>query len=479
MMKRRIRHIIYVLIILGGKLTAQPHTFKTTYPNPNEREGRSVVQLQRGGFLLCGTDGGFTSGSSDLMLIKTRPNGLQEWSKNYGGSDTESGVSVFEDSILHHFIASGISNTQENAYQAFIVCTDSLGNMLWQKSYGGSGWDGLKGSMYMDSLHYLFWGFTSDSSGTKPWVFQTDTAGTITWQKTYSTNLFEEIYSIDMMGDSALYACGHKKISDTISNIVLAKLHLTGDTVWVKTFHSLYDEKASDIEISDNGNIWVLGYTKNAPQGNENFYLITCAPNGDSLFTVSQGSYDKEFGITVAESTEGYIALSGQTEGPGYVQIYTYMVNPFGFYHAATTYLAPLSSAPPGNYQARVYDIKGTRDSGYVMACSLFNQLLQKNEPYLIKTDRMGNALTHTKLLAPDKKNHGFYPNPGNEIICLLGAQKAIKTVRIFDTAGIERFRESNPGNCINIRELSPGFFTTEITMHDGTIEVHRLVITK
>jgi hypothetical protein len=479
MMKRRVPHTIYVLIILVGNLTAQPITFKTTYPNPNEREGRSVVQLKRGGFLLCGTDGGFTSGSSDLMLIKTRPNGLQEWSKNFGGNDTESGVSVFEDSVLHHFIASGVTNTQENAYQAFVVCTDTMGNMLWQKSYGGSAWDGLKGSMYLDSLHYLFWGFASDSLGTRPWLFQTDTAGNIIWQKTYPTTLFEEINSVDISGDSVLYACGYKKISDTISNIVLAKLRLTGDTVWVKTFHTAYDEKANDIEITDNGKIWVLGYTKNAPQANENLYLITCAQNGDSLFTVNKGSYDKEFGMTLAESLEGYIALSGQTEGPGYVQIYTYMVNPFGFYHAATTYLAPQSNASTSNYHARVYDIKGTRDSGYVMACSLFNQFLQKNEPYLIKTDRMGNALTHTKLIPPSKNGHAFYPNPGNDKICFMETQQAIKTIRIFDTTGAERFRESNPGNCINIQFLNPGFFMTEITMNDGTIEVHRLVVTK
>jgi len=60
------------------------------YGGSEDDGGRSVQQTSDGGFIIAGSTQSFGAGGSDVYLVKTDSQGLEEWSSTFGGSSMES-----------------------------------------------------------------------------------------------------------------------------------------------------------------------------------------------------------------------------------------------------------------------------------------------------------------------------------------------------------------------------------------------------
>ncbi|MBK8683322.1 MAG: putative metal-binding motif-containing protein [Bacteroidetes bacterium] len=127
--------------------------WQKTYGGSNTDEAYSIVEKPGGGYLCVGvsySNYGDVSGShgfDDYWLISLDSNGELEWQKTYGGTNAEDGRCIITN-YLTQFIIAGVSNSDdgdatENKGQGdyWILQIDSAGNIIWQKSIGGSGLD--------------------------------------------------------------------------------------------------------------------------------------------------------------------------------------------------------------------------------------------------------------------------------------------------------------------------------------------------
>src|SRR5262249_16660093 len=110
----------------------------------------SIRQTSDKGFIACGyaiSDNGDVSGNhgnADYWIVKLDSNGNLKWQKCFGGSDDDIARSV-QQTTDGGFIVAGYSKSADGdvsgnhgMYDYWIVRLDSLGNLLWQKSFGGS-----------------------------------------------------------------------------------------------------------------------------------------------------------------------------------------------------------------------------------------------------------------------------------------------------------------------------------------------------
>ena len=110
--------------------------------------GRSLVETPDGGFMIAGWTMGYSAGAHDVYLVKTDSTGEFEYSKIYGGehSDVARFISSTSDG---GFLVTGYTNSFDSENQdIYVLKTDSQGDTIWTKVFGGSeddyGWAGIE-----------------------------------------------------------------------------------------------------------------------------------------------------------------------------------------------------------------------------------------------------------------------------------------------------------------------------------------------
>ncbi|MFH0895660.1 MAG: T9SS type A sorting domain-containing protein [Bacteroidota bacterium] len=95
--------------------------------------GYNAIQTQDGGFILVGSTYSTGSGNGDILVVKTDPNGNTQWSKVYGTSETETGLSILQLGSGDYLIG---ANQDANLINYVLLKITSTGSMSWSKQYG-------------------------------------------------------------------------------------------------------------------------------------------------------------------------------------------------------------------------------------------------------------------------------------------------------------------------------------------------------
>jgi hypothetical protein len=108
-------------------------------------------------------------GAADGWLVKLNAQGDLLWQKTIGGSGTDAFTSIFRTKdgqfLLSGFTDSNDGDAGNNAggKDAWIVVVDDNGNLVKKLTLGGSGDDGANGVREDADGAYLLWGYSSSS----------------------------------------------------------------------------------------------------------------------------------------------------------------------------------------------------------------------------------------------------------------------------------------------------------------------------
>jgi hypothetical protein len=144
----------------------------------------SSNQTSDGGYILLGNI------DYDIKLIKTDSAGIEQWNKTYGGIDRESaedvkqatdGGYIFIGRTSSYGAAASVQSKYENgdSDNVWLVKTDSEGNELWNRTFGGSDLDAGSSVQQSKDGGYILLGVTySYGAGyLDAWLIKTDSNG--------------------------------------------------------------------------------------------------------------------------------------------------------------------------------------------------------------------------------------------------------------------------------------------------------------
>jgi len=103
--------------------------------------GKSVAPTSDGGYIVTGQTGSFGAGLYDLFLAKFDSSGDLTWVKTVGGVDNDEGHSVAQTSDGGYIVTGMTRSFGAGHYDLFLVEFDSLGNLTWARTVGGTNWD--------------------------------------------------------------------------------------------------------------------------------------------------------------------------------------------------------------------------------------------------------------------------------------------------------------------------------------------------
>jgi hypothetical protein len=188
-------------------------------------------------------------GSEDVWIMKLTKNGSLEWSKCFGGSGTDEPVAAaYKDGILT--IAANSNSTNGNitnnhgSTDIWIFQVNALGNIVWQKSFGGSGNDKCNSIISVSTGGFAVSGYTNSSDGDVTayhggqdlWVLYISDAGNLQWQKALGGNSGEVSWHSKIIESNGSFLIGTETFSNNgdvsglvrYSDIWLVKLNNAG-----------------------------------------------------------------------------------------------------------------------------------------------------------------------------------------------------------------------------------------------------------
>jgi hypothetical protein len=124
-------------------------TFEKTYGGSGADVGYSVQQTTDGGYIVTG----FTR--NNVYLVKTDSLGDTLWTRTYGGTSWEVGYSVQQTQDGGFIITGETTSFGAGFYDVYLVKTDSVGDILWARTYGGTDYDIGRSVQETQDLGYI------------------------------------------------------------------------------------------------------------------------------------------------------------------------------------------------------------------------------------------------------------------------------------------------------------------------------------
>lgn len=137
----------------------------TTWGGSSFEDAHSIELDSSGNIFVSGETSSFGAGSTDISLVKFNSNGILQWYKTWGGSDSEGGWDLLAlDSSENIYLGGGTDSFGSGLSSGVVVKLNSSGDLQWDTTWGGSGENGYSGIVIDSSDNIYVAGFT-DSFG--------------------------------------------------------------------------------------------------------------------------------------------------------------------------------------------------------------------------------------------------------------------------------------------------------------------------
>lgn len=263
--------------------------------------GTTLRLTSDGGYVIAGT--AVVNGSENVLLVKTDAQGTVQWSKTYGGSGSEFGLSLIVANDGGYVVA-GISNGSD----ALLIKTDASGTLLWSKTYGGSGVEkGLDVKQAADG-GYVIAGESDSGSGTYVLLIKTDNNGAFQWSNTYGVQGSANTgYSVQCSDDGGYVVAGNSVLNG--SNAYVVKTDSGGILQWSKAYGSAHAVSTYSI-VKDSDGYEIAGDILDGTI--HSAYMLKIDASGNEKWNRTYNGNGNEWYVkSVAKASDGFI-LAGQ-----------------------------------------------------------------------------------------------------------------------------------------------------------------------
>ncbi len=259
--------------------------------------GFSIIQTSDNGYLVTGVLDVSASGGAgnsrnanarhaggDYWAIKLDSGGILQWSKYFGGTFTETPFDAIQTSTGYILVGSSDSNDVDitnslGQYDFWVVNVSNSGDLVWQKSYGGTGIDEARAIVNSGDGNFIIIGDTrsndqnvsENSGGADVWIIKINPSGELLWEKTLGGSSFDVGRSVSITQDNSFLISGSSRSSDgDISknqgqnDALILKIDSNSSLKWEKTIGGSDIEFANDVIELNDGRVIAVGETSSS-----------------------------------------------------------------------------------------------------------------------------------------------------------------------------------------------------------------------
>jgi len=360
--------------------------WEKTFGGSGDDSAACVQQTADGGYIVAGYTGDMTSsgaGAGDVCLIKTDASGDVLWEKTFGGSKFDSAWYVQHTSDGGYIVAGTTFSFGAGGGDIYLIKTDASGDAIWEKTFGGSGgeWAGCI-QQTRDGGYIVAGGasyFVLADRDSDVYLIKTDTSGNEVWKRTFGGSGADSGYCVQQTSDGGYIIAGVTGLDYQGRDVYLIKTSASGNVVWERTFGGSKDDSASYVQQTSDGGYIVAGYTNSVGAGGEDVYLIKTNASGYKVWEKTFGGSADDYANCVQQTTDGGYIIAGWTRsfGAGDNDVYLVRTDALGNELWEKTFGG--SKADLARY------VQQTSDGGYIVAGETSSSGAGGRDVYLIK----------------------------------------------------------------------------------------------
>jgi hypothetical protein len=291
----------------------------------------SVAADANGNVYAAGTTSSFGAGGQDILLLKYDGTGNLVWSRTWGGSANDYAVGVAVDASGNVYVAGGTASFGAGWYDAVILKFDAAGDLLWNKTWGGSSFD-VAYDLAFDAGGNVYVAAESYSLGNRAVLLKLDPNGNLLATHAWKgPATYDSGYSVDVDKNGNVILAGTSwdySVFPNHNSILLVKFDSQGNPLWNRSIVSGAEDEASGsktVRFDGNGNVYIAGHRAAACQSpdfatcNFDADLVRLDPNGNLVWALSLVDSGFESVGGLAFDQNGNLILSGTSTsgGPG------------------------------------------------------------------------------------------------------------------------------------------------------------------
>jgi hypothetical protein len=273
----------------------------------------SLIETPDSGLVMAGY---MMNASDDISLVRTNAQGDTLWTRLYGGSDYERGNCVR--AVPGGGFAIGGYTVSYGAGSAdyYLIRTDDNGDTLWTRTYGGPAIDICNSVALAADGGYLLagrrWLLTVND---QVWLVKTDSTGEQLWAKYYGgSGLYnDEATCVQPTTDGGFVVVAFTYAFEQSSQAWILRLDSDGDTLWTRVYGGDAADAPRAVVVTPNGGCVVCGTTVSYGAGGEDVWLLGLDSHGDTLWTRTYGGTGNENAFGMALARDGGYIIAGLT----------------------------------------------------------------------------------------------------------------------------------------------------------------------
>jgi hypothetical protein len=378
--------------------------FQARYGSPYRDEARAVVQTHDGNFVVAGLTNGFGSAGNPL-LMKVDGSGSILWVKDFNGINPDMIYDILE-TPAHELVMCGYTNSYGvGSADAFVMKTDSLGNILWVRAFGGIYGDYLHRITQDSTGGFYAAGATADSATgvAVGLLMRLDNLGNLTWSKRINNFYFLEdpVELLTAHNGDALYA----QHMGTNLEIGICRFTPTGTLKWQsgRRPSSGAGGPINTGMVENQFDEIVVGFTTSntiTVAESQDIFFINFDSNGTYLSTESVGGlyFDNIRRIIMTQDNKYLVTGSTNSGGNGDYDAFLMKLN-----YDKT----PIWARAYGDvWYDEALDVFENSDKGFVLSGITFStgSLYDSAKVHLVRTDSAGFSDCNTVNFFPVRR---------------------------------------------------------------------------
>lgn len=289
----------------------------------NEDEGLFKIAKSRdGGIIAAGATSSFGTGNADIWIVKLAGDGRVLWQKSIGGEGMYYVFSISESSDGHLFAAGLTDYTDLDSSDMWVAKLDGSGNVIWKKETG-SGMVEIPYSVIQDSDGNLIVAGFVDLYDLDVLVLKMESSGNVVWSRTYenvlywSRELMPKISAIECRDRGIIVVRGAVTFGQYAADTWILKIDGNGDILWQETLGGDGNDAACGVVETTDGGLILSGSTNSFGDGDYDFWAVKLDHGGELLWQKTVGGSGDDIAYTMTPSRDHGFVIAGMTESFG------------------------------------------------------------------------------------------------------------------------------------------------------------------